>query len=934
MSDFIKRHIGPSDQEQSKMLSDLGVSSIDELVRQIVPDSILLRGDSNLPDGCSEQQALAELKDIASHNIVKRSLIGQGYYGTITPPVILRNVFENPAWYTSYTPYQAEISQGRLEALFNYQTLITELTGLPVANASLLDEGTAAAEAMLLAFSQSKKKDFIVDDKIFPQTLAVLETRAKPLGINIIKIDLNASISISFFADAFGFITQLPNNHGNLKHRDGVLRLAEACKCMKIAIVDPMCQVLMKPVGDMGFDVAVGSMQRFGVPLGFGGPHAAFFATSDKYKRKIPGRIVGQSVDAQGNPALRLALQTREQHIRRDKATSNICTAQALLANMASFYAAYHGSDGLKDIASRILYYREAIIKGLKWTGTEVDDVEGFDTVRFKVEKEKVNKLIKDFNIRYEDDYVILSVDELTTTEELQKIFDAVANYEIFADQIFSSMSSTKWKSIPLRTKPWLRQEVFHKYQSETNMMRYINELVSKDFSLVNGMMPLGSCTMKLNAASELMPVSWNEFANMHPFAPDHQTLGYQRIMFDLQEWLCDITGFADVSLQPNAGSQGEYAGLLAIQEYHRSRGDNKRNVCLIPTSAHGTNPASAVMAGMKIVPVNCDDDGNIDLEDLEKKAIMNTFELSCIMITYPSTHGVFEPTIKDICRIVHENGGQVYLDGANLNAQVGLAKPGEYGADVCHMNLHKTFCIPHGGGGPGVGPIGVAEHLVPFMDQRVSAAVQGSASILPISWMYIRMMGADGLRKASEVSLLTANWLVYRIEPFFKVLYKGANERVAHECIFDVRHFEDITAEDVAKRLMDYGFHAPTLSWPVTGTVMVEPTESESLDELERFARAMVNIRFEIDKKKDILKNAPHTARVVSSDKWEYNYSREEAAYPVKQTNKFWPAISRIDNVYGDRNLVCSCANYFDNEDGTERLVEFNQPNKEKFNR
>ena len=934
MSEFIKRHIGPSEQEQSKMLSDLGVSSIDELVRQIVPDSILLRGDSNLPEGCSEQQALAELKDIASHNIVKRSLIGQGYYGTITPPVILRNVFENPAWYTSYTPYQAEISQGRLEALFNYQTLITELTGLPVANASLLDEGTAAAEAMLLAFSQSKKKDFIVDDKIFPQTLAVLETRAKPLGINIIKIDLNASISISFFADAFGFITQLPNNHGNLKHRDGILRLAEACKCMKIAIVDPMCQVLMKPVGEMGFDVAVGSMQRFGVPLGFGGPHAAFFATSDKYKRKIPGRIVGQSVDAHGNSALRLALQTREQHIRRDKATSNICTAQALLANMASFYAAYHGSDGLKDIASRILYYREAIIKGLKWTGTEVDDEEGFDTVRFKVEKEKVNKLIKDFNIRYEDEYVILSVDELTTTEELQKIFDAVANYEIFADQIFSSMSSIKWKNIPLRTKPWLRQEVFHKYQSETNMMRYINELVSKDFSLVNGMMPLGSCTMKLNAASELMPVSWNEFANMHPFAPDHQTLGYQRIMFDLQEWLCDITGFADVSLQPNAGSQGEYAGLLAIQEYHRSRGDNKRNVCLIPTSAHGTNPASAVMAGMKIVPVNCDDDGNIDLKDLEKKAIMNTFELSCIMITYPSTHGVFEPTIKDICRIVHENGGQVYLDGANLNAQVGLAKPGEYGADVCHMNLHKTFCIPHGGGGPGVGPIGVAEHLVPFMHHRVSAAVQGSASILPISWMYIRMMGADGLRKASEVSLLTANWLVYRIEPFFKVLYKGTNERVAHECIFDVRHFEDITAEDVAKRLMDYGFHAPTLSWPVTGTVMVEPTESESLDELERFARAMVNIRFEIDKKKDILKNAPHTARVVSSDKWEYNYSREEAAYPVKQTNKFWPAISRIDNVYGDRNLVCSCANYFDNEDGTERLVEFNQPNKEKFNR
>ena len=579
MSEFIKRHIGPSDQEQSKMLSDLGVSSIDELIRQIVPDSILLRGDSNLPEGCSEQEALAELKDIASHNIVKRSLIGQGYYGTITPPVILRNVFENPAWYTSYTPYQAEISQGRLEALFNYQTLITELTGLPVANASLLDEGTAAAEAMLLAHSQSKKNNFVVDDKLFPQTLEVLQTRAKPLGIKIIKTDIDALTDLEMLENAFGVLVQLPNNHGILKYHDGFLRCAEAYKCIKIAIVDPLCQVLMKPVGEMGFDIAVGSMQRYGVPLGFGGPHAAFFATTDKYKRKIPGRIVGQSIDAQGNPALRLALQTREQHIRRDKATSNICTAQALLANMASFYAAYHGPDGLKKIALKILYYREAILKGLKWTGTEVDDGEGFDTVRFKVDKEKYDKLCEEFNVRYEDGYVILTVDELTNIDELQKIFDAVANYEIYADQIFSSMSSVNWLSIPERKKPWLRQEVFHKYQSETNMMRYINELVQKDFSLVNGMMPLGSCTMKLNAASELMPVSWNEFANMHPFAPDHQTLGYQRIMFDLQEWLCDITGFADVSLQPNAGSQGEYAGLLAIQEYHHSRGEN-RNVC------------------------------------------------------------------------------------------------------------------------------------------------------------------------------------------------------------------------------------------------------------------------------------------------------------------------------------------------------------------
>ena len=932
MSEFIQRHIGPSESEQRKMLSDLGLSTIDELVREIVPDSILLRGDSNLPEGCSEQEALTELKEIASHNIVKRSLIGQGYYGTITPSVILRNVFENPAWYTSYTPYQAEISQGRLEALFNYQTLITELTGLPVANASLLDEGTAAAEAMILAYNQGKKKQFIVDDKIFPQTLEVLQTRARPLGIDIVKIDLDDAIPISFFADAFGLIVQLPNNHGNLKHRDGVLRLAETCKCMKIAIVDPLAQVLMQPVGEMGFDIAVGSMQRFGVPMGFGGPHAAFFAITDKYKRKIPGRIVGQSIDAKGNKALRLALQTREQHIRRDKATSNICTAQALLANMAGFYAAYHGAEGLKKIATRILTYREILKTGLTWLGIEVDDTEGFDTIRFKS-----FLAVEGINVRYEDNHTLITLDELTTLEEIQTIINSqqdLVNKDDTIDHIVEAVGIYKWKNVPERTRPWLRQDVFNRYHSETEMMRYINELVSKDFSLVNGMMPLGSCTMKLNAASELMPVSWNEFANMHPFAPDHQTLGYQRIMFDLQEWLCDITGFADVSLQPNAGSQGEYAGLLAIQEYHRSNGDTKRNVCLIPTSAHGTNPASAVMAGMKIVPVKCDDEGNIDLKDLEKQALMNYLELSCIMITYPSTHGVFEPTIKDICRIVHENGGQVYLDGANLNAQVLLAKPCEYGADVCHMNLHKTFCIPHGGGGPGVGPIGVAEHLVPFMHHRVSAAIQGSASILPISWMYIRMMGADGLRKASEVSLLTANWLVHRIEPFFKVLYKGNNGRVAHECIFDVRHFDDITAEDVAKRLMDYGFHAPTLSWPVTGTVMVEPTESESLYELERFGAAMVSIRREIDKNKDILKNSPHTARVVSSDKWEYNYSREEAAYPANQTNKFWPAISRIDNVYGDRNLVCSCENYFDNEDGTERLVEFNQPNKEKFNR
>ena len=910
MTEFISRHIGPTEEEQTQMLDDLGLSSLDELVRQVVPDSILLRGDDSLPEPCSEEEALRELKEIAGHNSVKRSLIGQGYYGTIVPPVIQRNVFENPAWYTSYTPYQAEISQGRLEALFNYQTLITELTGLPISNASLLDEATASAEAMILAHGASKKNTFLVDSQVFPQTLAVLKTRAKPLGIKIKLLDWHTVALLEDFDDAFGVLVQLPNNKGRLRDPSALLRIADVYKCIKIAVVDPMCQVLMQPVGEMGFDIAVGSMQRFGIPMGFGGPHAAFFAVTDKYKRKIPGRIVGQSKDSQGNPALRLALQTREQHIRRDKATSNICTAQALLANMSGFYAAYHGAEGLKKIATRILKYRQTLQKALRWCGIEVDESEGFDTVRFKS-----FLALEGFNARYEDGHTLITIDECTTLDELKQLVDSqldMTNKFDTIDHVVDSIGNYHWLGIPERTKPWMQQEVFNNYQSETNMMRYINELVQKDFSLVNGMVPLGSCTMKLNAASELMPVSWNEFANIHPFAPEHQTLGYQKIMKDLKKWLCDITGFADVSLQPNAGSQGEYAGLLAIQEYHSSNGDDERNVCLIPTSAHGTNPASAVMAGMKIVPIKCDDDGNIDLGDLEKQAVANKLELSCVMITYPSTHGVFEPTIKEICKIIHDNGGQVYLDGANLNAQVGLAKPCDYGADVCHMNLHKTFCIPHGGGGPGVGPIGVAEHLVPFMDQRVSAAVQGSASILPISWMYIRMMGGSGLRKASEVSLLTANWLVQRIEPYFKVLYKGENGRIAHECIFDCRSLT-VTAEDVAKRLMDYGFHAPTLSWPVLNTMMVEPTESESLDELERFAKAMINIRTEIQTNKDILKNAPHTARVVTSSQWVYNYSREQAAYPADQDNKFWPAVSRIDNVYGDRNLVCSCSNYFE---------------------
>ena len=895
VSDFINRHIGLSVQDKTQMLEDLGLSSLDELVREIVPDSILFRGE-NLIEGCDENQALKELKEIASHNKVKRSLIGQGYYGTITPPVIQRNVLENPAWYTSYTPYQAEISQGRLEALFNYQTLVTELTGLPITNASLLDEGTAAAEAMILAFNTSKKNLFLVDSKVFPQTLKVLQTRAKPLGIKILTVDTSQPLFVEDYMDAFAIIHQFPNNHGQIKYTPNYF------KGTKIAIVDPLCQVLMQPVGELGFDIAVGSMQRFGVPMGFGGPHAAFFATTEKYKRKIPGRIVGQSLDSQGNKALRLALQTREQHIRRDKATSNICTAQALLANMAGFYAAYHGAEGLKKIATRVLKYRQTLLKALKWIGIEVDESEGFDTVRFKS-----FLALEGFNVRYEDGWTMITLDECTTEEELKQLIDSqldLNNPFDTIDHVLDSIGEYHWLTVPMRTQEWLTQEVFNRYHSETEMMRYMHRLASKDYSLVHGMMPLGSCTMKLNAAAELMPVSWPEFNNIHPFAPSSQTLGYEKIMRDLQKWLCDITGFDSVSLQPNSGAQGEYAGLLAIKAYHEFNGDSKRTKVLVPKSAHGTNPATCVMAGMEVVSVDCDKDGNVDIHDLRLKACQHAHELAGCMITYPSTHGVFEPTIKEICDTVHEFGGQVYLDGANLNAQVCLAKPGDYGADVMHMNLHKTFCIPHGGGGPGVGPIGVAKHLTPFVNQRVSAVVQGSASILPISWMYIRMMGSDGLRQASECALLSANWLAKKIEPYFDVLYKGASGRVAHECIFDCRNLP-FTAEDVAKRLMDYGFHAPTLSWPVAGTMMVEPTESETLRELERFGEAMNMIRYEDP---EIVKNSPYTAKELAGE-WKHEFSRMEAAYPVEQEHKFWSSVSRIDNVYGDRNLVCSCS-------------------------
>ena len=900
---FSQRHIGPSEEEQKKMLDDLGLSNLDELVRKVVPDSILLRGESNLPEGCDEHLALKELKKIAKANKPKPSLIGQGYYGTITPRVIQRNVFENPSWYTSYTPYQAEISQGRLESLFNFQTLITELTGLPIANASLLDEGTAAAEAMTLAYNSSKKNTFLVDSRVFFSTLQVLQTRARPLGISIVTVDLDEPILLDIFEDAFGFLIQMPNSEGKITEPHGIINLCEVHKVMRIAVVDPMCQVLMKPVGEMGFDIAVGSMQRFGIPMGYGGPHAAFFATTDKHKRKIPGRIVGQSKDSEGNTALRLALQTREQHIRRDKATSNICTAQALLANMSAFYAIYHGPEGLKKIARRIWLLRQTLLRALKWSGIQVDDTEGFDTVRFK----SIN-MVDGYNVTVKNGWITLSLDETSTYDTLYDILNSQVTFDSKKSTIISvwdGVVDQKWESIPERTKPWLQQEVFNKYHSETNLMRYIHELESKDFSLVNGMMPLGSCTMKLNAASELIPVSWEEFANVHPHTPPGQIFGYDRIIRDLEEWLCDVTGFHSMTFQPNSGAQGEYAGLLAIKEYHEVN-EQKRNKILIPKSAHGTNPASAVMAGMEVITVDCDSDGNIDIHDLRLKACLEADELAGCMITYPSTHGVFEEGIREICKIVHEFGGQVYMDGANFNAQVGLCKPGEFGVDVSHLNLHKTFCIPHGGGGPGVGPIGVAKHLAPFIDQKVSSAEYGSASILPIVWMYIRMMGEKGLRTATEVALLNANWLAKKIDPHFKVLYKGEGDWVAHECIFDCRNL-GVTAEDIAKRLMDYGFHAPTLSWPVLGTMMVEPTESESLDELQRFVDAMIMIRQEINECPEIVKNAPYTQSEICGT-WEYAFTREQAVFPNQPKHKFWPAVNRIDNVYGDRNLVCAC--------------------------
>ncbi|MCX5932146.1 MAG: aminomethyl-transferring glycine dehydrogenase [Cyanobacteria bacterium] len=965
-SPFLQRHLGPSASEQARMLERLGCADLESFVAEVVPGDILIppsAAEQELPAGVGEAEALTELRRIASLNQVRRSLIGLGYYGTATPALIQRHVLENPCWYTAYTPYQAEIAQGRLEALLNFQTLISELTGLPIANASLLDEATAAAEAMSLsagACRRSEARRFLVDEQVFPQTLEVLRTRAEPLGILIETFDpvtVAAAGSVAtaaggdqvFGPDVFGVLLQLPGSHGRLFDPSAVTMAAHQAGAMVTVAIDPLAQVLLAPVGTLGADIAIGSSQRFGVPLGFGGPHAAFFATTEAHKRQIPGRLVGRSIDAEGRPALRLALQTREQHIRRDKATSNICTAQVLLAVMAGFYAVHHGPEGLTAIARRVLRLRAALALGLTRLGFELEPGPAFGTL--SVLTAEAAALLErseaaGFNLRPlmapggPLEGVALSLDERSDIAELDQLLALFAAGSSPGEGAAASIPSAAallaelpgdqelLAGLPLRQGPWLQQEAFQRYRSESELLRYIQRLASRDLSLVHGMIPLGSCTMKLNAAAELSPVSWSEFADLHPLVPPSQARGYARLIADLESWLAAITGFAGVSLQSNAGSQGEYAGLLVIRAWHRSRGDHHRDICLIPTSAHGTNPASAVMAGLRVVPVACDDKGNIDLVDLETKAQTHAASLAAVMVTYPSTHGVFEPGIRRLCDVIHRHGGQVYLDGANLNAQVGLAKPGLYGADVCHLNLHKTFCIPHGGGGPGVGPIGVAAHLVPFLPGQaqgigaVAAARWGSAGILPISWMYIRMMGGAGLRQASAVALLAANVIAERLEPHYPVLFRGPGGRVAHECILDLRPLKrsaGLEVDDLAKRLMDYGFHAPTVSWPVAGTVMVEPTESESLAEIDRFCDALIAIRAEaaaieageVDPLENPLKRAPHTLAAVTADLWDRPYSRQQAAFPAgegQQANKFWPAVARIDNAYGDRNLVCTC--------------------------
>jgi glycine dehydrogenase len=949
---FARRHTGGNAADTAAMLAELGQPSVDALVDAAVPAAIR-RGPLNLPEPLGESAALAELRGIAAQNQVWRSFIGLGYHGTHTPGVIQRTILENPGWYTAYTPYQAEISQGRLEALLNFQTLVCDLTGLQIANASMLDEGTAAAEAMMMCHRLKEgeadaHRSVFVSERCHPQTIDIVRTRARPLGI---AVEVGDHRTFRPGPGCFGVLVQYPDTTGSIHDFTEFFAAAHAAGAFTIVAADLLALTLLRAPGEFGADVAVGSAQRFGVPLGFGGPHAGFLATKDDFKRQMPGRLVGVSKDAQGDPALRLALGTREQHIRRDKATSNICTAQVLLAVMASMYAVYHGPDGLRRIARRVRTLTALLAEGLRAAGAKVNPEPVFDTLTVgNVAAARVHAAAaaRRINLRVIDDYTVgVTLDETATVEEVQAILSFFSESAKLpaAEAVGSQISNFKFQ-IPDFPEPFARKSafltasVFNRYHTEHEMLRYIKRLEAKDLSLCHSMISLGSCTMKLNATSEMFPVSWPEFGALHPFAPAEQTRGYQKLFRDLETWLAEITGFAAVSLQPNAGSQGEYAGLLSIRAWHESRGEGRRHVCLIPTSAHGTNPATAAMCGFKVVPVACDAVGNIDVADLAVKAQAHAADLAALMVTYPSTHGVFEPTIKDICAIVHRHGGQVYMDGANMNAQVGLTSPGHIGADVCHLNLHKTFCIPHGGGGPGMGPIGVAAHLAPFLPGHpivanrggsqisnlksqigaVAAAPWGSASILVISWMYILMMGAEGLTDATKAAILKANYVAKRLGAFFPVLYRGASGLVAHECIVDLRAWKKhgIEAEDAAKRLMDYGYHAPTLSFPVPGTFMIEPTESEEKSELDRFCDALIAIHGEMqavangeaDKASNPLKLAPHTAKVVCADTWERAYSRELAAFPTAfvRAHKFWPAVGRVDNVYGDRNLVCSC--------------------------
>ena len=914
-TNFSRRHIGPSESAQREMLASVGAASIDALVHEVVPHDILLKEPLALGEAKTENEALAEISAHAAKNELWRNFIGMGYYGTHTPAVIQRNVLENPGWYTAYTPYQAEISQGRLEGLLNFQQLVIDLTGLPVANASLLDEGTAAAEAMAMIrrSAKSKASAFFVDAAVHPQVLGVMRTRAKWLGIELIVGDDVQADKV------FGAHLQYPDTYGRVRDFSEAIKKVQSAQGLVSMGTDLLALLLLRSPGALGADIAIGSAQRFGVPMGYGGPHAAFMACRDELKRSMPGRIIGVSVDAAGRPALRMALQTREQHIRRDKATSNICTAQALLANMAGFYAVYHGPTGLKRIALRANYMARALASLVKPESTQF-----FDTLTFAApaEEVKARAAAKRINLRYIDaKRVGVSFDELTSLDDVTDVAEALTG-----KRTTPRNSATEPESIPAalrRTDSVLAHPVFNRYHTETEMMRYLKRMENRDLSLVHSMIALGSCTMKLNAAAELAPVSWPRFSAMHPFAPREQVRGYADMLAELERMLAEITGFAAVSLQPNSGAQGEYAGLLAIRGYLASRGESARDVCLIPASAHGTNPATAQMMGLRIVVVGCDENGNVDTEDLERKIAEHKSRIAALMITYPSTHGVFEEAIVRICEQVHAAGGQVYMDGANMNALAGLAKPALIGADVCHINLHKTFCIPHGGGGPGMGPIAVAAHLKDFLPDRtgpVSAAPYGSALILPISWMYIRMMGAPGIRAATEVAILNANYIAARLKRYFPVLYTGTRGRVAHECILDLRKLKEtcgVTAEDVAKRLMDYGFHAPTLSFPVADTLMVEPTESESKDELDRFCDAMIAIHGELeriragrwDRADNPVKNAPHTALELAGD-WKHGYSREDAAYPKPWLRgaKYWPPVKRIDNVAGDRNLVCTC--------------------------